>query len=61
MSVEVLKVMYGRDYHRCKTSSISAINSLKDMNLAMLSGVVWDTVENYYRDGRDAGYICCHY
>ena len=52
MSVQV-KILYGRDYDRCKTSSISA-NSLKDLDLAMLSDIVWDTVGSYYRDGRDA-------
>ena len=48
-----VKILYGRDYDRCKTSSISA-NSLKDLDLAMLSDIVWDTVGSYYRDGRDA-------
>ena len=52
MSVQV-KILYGRDYDRCKTSSIST-NSLKDLDLAMLSKIVWDTVGSYYRDGRDA-------
>ena len=52
MSVQV-KILYGRDYDRCKTSSISA-NSLKDLDLAMLSDIVWNTVGSYYRDGRDA-------
>ena len=48
-----VKILYGRDYDRCKTSSISA-NSLKDLDLAMLSDIVWDTVGSYYRDGGDA-------
>ena len=52
MSVQV-KILYGRDYDRCKTSSILT-NSLKDLDLAMLSKIVWDTVGSYYRDGRDA-------
>ena len=48
-----VKILYGRDYDRCKTSSISA-NSLKDLDLAMLSDIVWVTVGSYYRDGGDA-------
>ena len=51
MSVQV-KILYGRDYDRCKTSSISA-NSLQDLDLAILSEIVWDTVGSYYRDWRD--------
>ena len=52
-NVSASKNLYGRDYDRCKTSSISA-NSLKDFDLEMLSDIVWDTVGSYYRDGRDA-------
>lgn len=52
MSVQV-KILYGREYDRCKTSSLSA-NNLKNLDLAMLSEIVWDTVGSYYRDGRDA-------
>ena len=51
-----VKILYGRDYDRCKTSSIST-NSLKDLDLAMLSKIVGDTVGSYYRDGRDANTV----
>ena len=50
MSVQI-KILYGPEYDRCKTSTMST-ESLKKLNLERLYNVVQETVGTYYRDSK---------
>ncbi|CAB3976861.1 PREDICTED: uncharacterized protein LOC107337214 [Paramuricea clavata] len=50
MSVQI-KILYGPEYDRCKTSTMST-ESLKKLNLERLYNVMQETVGTYYRDSK---------